>query len=73
MISTPTLVMPNFDAPFVIESDASSNGIGAVLTQQGRPIPFMSRALGVTKKSCLPMQKKCLPLFKLFELGVHTG
>ena len=32
MTSTPTLVMPNFNEPFVIESDASGAGIGAVLT-----------------------------------------
>jgi hypothetical protein len=33
MTSTPTLVMPNFDEPFVIESDAFGDGIGAVLSQ----------------------------------------
>jgi hypothetical protein len=42
MTSTPALATPNFDEPFVIESDASRDGIGAVLTQQGRPIAFMS-------------------------------
>ena len=51
MTSTPTLAMPNFNEPFVIESDASSAGIGVMLTQQGRPIAFMSRALGITKQS----------------------
>ena len=51
MTSTPTLAMPNFNEPFVIESDASGNGIGVVLTQQGKPIAFMSRALGVSKRS----------------------
>jgi hypothetical protein len=33
MTSTPTLVMPNFDEPFVIKFDALGDGIGAVVTQ----------------------------------------
>ena len=51
MTSTPTLAMPNFNEPFVIESDALGDGIGAVLTQQGKPMAFMSQALGVSKRS----------------------
>lgn len=51
MTSTPTLGMPNFNEPFVIESDASGDGIGVVLTQQGQPIAFMSHALGISKRS----------------------
>ncbi|RVW63028.1 Retrovirus-related Pol polyprotein from transposon 17.6 [Vitis vinifera] len=51
MTSTPTLAMPNFNEPLIIESDASGDGIGVVLTQQGKPIAFMSRALGVSKRS----------------------
>ena len=72
MTSTPTLTMPNFNEPFVIEYDASGVGIRAVLTQQGRPIAFLSRALGITKHHGLPMPKKCLPLFNLFGLGDLT-
>lgn len=43
--------MPNFSEPFIIESDASGDGIDADLTQQGKPITFMSRASGTTKRS----------------------
>lgn len=51
MTSTPTLAMPNFDETFTIETNASGDGISAILTQQGKPIAFMSRALGATKQS----------------------
>lgn len=43
--------MLDFTAPFIIQTDASGEGISAVLTQTGKPIAFMSRSLGVTKQS----------------------
>lgn len=51
MTTTPTLALPNFSAPFVIQTDASGDGIGAILAQNGKPIAFMSRSLGVQKQA----------------------
>jgi hypothetical protein len=46
LMSTPILALPNFDKPFMIETDASDSGVGAVLMQDGHPLAYLSKALG---------------------------
>ena len=51
MTTAPTLAMPNFNDSFIVQTDALSDGINTILTQQGRPIAFMSHTLGISKRA----------------------
>ncbi|MCI44951.1 hypothetical protein A2U01_0066190, partial [Trifolium medium] len=43
MSSAPVLSLPNFEERFILETDASGLGMGAVLIQQGHPICYYSK------------------------------
>jgi len=62
MTQTPVLILPNFDAPFVVETDACATGIGVVLMQHHRPVAFLSKALGPTHQHLSIYEKEFLAL-----------
>lgn len=62
LVSAPVLALPDFSKGFTIETDASSTGIGAVLSQGGHPIAYISKALGPKAQAMSTYEKECMAL-----------
>jgi hypothetical protein len=82
--SDPVIVLPDFSRPFVVRSDASSTGIGAVLLQQQpnvddqlHPVLYASRKLLDREKRYSTVERECLAIvwavdkFSRYVIGRH--
>ena len=62
MCTSPVLKLPDFEKPFVIETDASNGEIGAVLQQDSHPITYLSRALSTRNLGLSIYEKELMAL-----------
>jgi hypothetical protein len=62
LVSAPVLAIPDFTKPFVIETDASDGEVGAILSQDGHPISYLSRALGPKNQGLSAYEKEFLAI-----------
>jgi hypothetical protein len=67
LIAAPVLAIPDFTKQFVIETDASNLGMGAVLMQQGHPIAFLSKAFSSKSIALSTYEKECLAIILAVE------
>ncbi|GKA83290.1 reverse transcriptase [Tanacetum coccineum] len=64
----PVLALPNLQRPFELETDASGYAMGAVLYQEGRPIPYHSEMFQGAQKNYPTYDKE---LFALHQAVKH--
>jgi hypothetical protein len=60
--SAPVLALPDFSKQFILETDASNLGIGAVLMQEGHPIAYLSQGLNRINQGRSTYKKECLTI-----------
>ena len=73
LCAAPILSSPDFGKPFVLQTDASDRGVGAVLSQMNdegveHPVAFFSRKLLPREEKYATVEKECLAV----KLGVET-
>ena len=81
LIQSPILSSPNFNEPFILDTDASNTAIGAVLSQvidgQERVVAYASRALSKQERKYCVTRKELLAVvyfvkyFRYYLYGKH--
>ena len=80
LCSAPVLHSPDFDKPFLLQTDASDRGIGAVLSQEDadgndHPVGYFSRKFLPREQRYSTVEKECLAIklgaqaFRVYLLG----
>jgi transposase InsO family protein len=74
--TTPVLMLPDFDAPFRLETDASDYDYGAILTQQGpdshwHPVAYMSKQMTPPERNYNIYDKELLAIVRALDAWRH--
>ena len=73
LCTSPVINSPNFSKPFILQTDASDRGVGAVLSQystdnQLHPVAYFSRKLLPREERYSTVEKECLAV----KLGIEA-
>ncbi|KAK7092164.1 hypothetical protein V1264_009758 [Littorina saxatilis] len=74
----PVICLPDLSQPFVLQTDASDIGLGAVLLQESdgelKPVSFASRKLNAAERNYATVEKECLAIvwgIRKFEVYLY--
>ena len=67
MATTPVLALPNFAKTFTVKTDVCNTGVEAVLSQEGHPIAYYSKALGVASQKLCIYEKEFLAIMMAID------
>lgn len=78
LVSAPILAVPDFNKPFTVHADASSYGIGGMLSQtidgQEHPIAYVSRSLNKCERNYSATEREALAvLFSVEKFQAYLG
>jgi len=71
MLEAPVLSLPNFDKVFEVECNAFGSGIGAVLSQEGRPVAYFSEKLNEARQEYSVYDKEFYALVQALKYWRH--
>ena len=66
-INATCLDVPNFEKLFIVKTDASSTGIGAVLMQERKPLAYLCKTLGPKLRRLSVHKKELLAIVHVVQ------
>lgn len=62
LVIAPVLGIPDFSKQFILETDASDMGFGAVLIQDSHPIAYLSKTVCPKNQALSTYEKECMAI-----------